>query len=287
MDLFSPQSNTSPNGMAKRTDESTGSDVNLSLAKIWLQDCLLSHENCMRSSTLDELPVLPTRVIDATNPENCFLFETNGRRDNYLTLSYCWGQGERLLTTKQCYEAFQQRLPMNDQMPRTFREAFTVTRALGYRYIWIDALCIIQDNPQDLNKEMARMGDIYQNSTVTISAEKGPDTDSGLFASRNGPFYKPCNTTIEVIEHDEHRKREVAFVSPPAEYDHINPLSKRGWVRTDVNPDFIRTDTPVVGTTGANSCATPPEIHASRDAMDVQDPQAERSSTVPSTQPRP
>jgi hypothetical protein len=45
-------------------------------------------------------------------------------------------------------------------MPKTFREALQVTKALGYQFIWIDALCIIQDDPDDLQREMAAMGEI-------------------------------------------------------------------------------------------------------------------------------
>jgi hypothetical protein len=216
------------NDVARQADDSTGSDVNLRLAKLWLQDCLHSHEQCTRGSVLHAPPVLPSRVVDVADPENCFLFESYGQRDDYLTLSYCWGEGERLLTTRQRYATFQRRLPINDQMPLTFRETFIVTRALGYRYIWIDALCIIQDEPQDLNRELAKMGNIYQNSTVTVFASKGPNTNSGLFASRNGAFYKPCNAMIQRIEGNEHRKTEVAFVS--RNYSHGDPLSGRGWV---------------------------------------------------------
>jgi hypothetical protein len=235
MELFArsyasaPQFRNIQSDVATLSDDSTGSEVNLCLAKIWLQDCLLLHEKCTRGSALHSPPIFPSRVIDVADPGNCFLFENLGERDNYLTLSYCWGQGERLLTTISSYEIFRRRLPSDDQIPLTFRDAFTVTRALGHRYIWIDALCIIQDDPQDLNREMAKMGDIYHNSTVTIFAGKGPHSSSGLFALRNGPFYKPCNVHINTIECGEPRKTEVAFVS--RDYDHDNPLAKRGWVR--------------------------------------------------------
>jgi hypothetical protein len=238
MELFarsyasSPQFRGVQSDVVTEADDSTGSEVNLRLARIWLQDCLLLHEKCTRGSALDSSPILPSRVIDVADPDNCYLFEKIGERDNYLTLSYCWGQGERLLTTMGCFEMFKRRLPTDDQMPVTFHDAFTVTRALGYRYIWIDALCIIQDDPQDLNMEMAKMGDIYHNSTVTIFAGKGPHSSSGLFALRNGPFYKPCNVLINTLEYGEPRKTEVAFVS--RDYDHDNPLAKRGWVRNQL-----------------------------------------------------
>jgi hypothetical protein len=207
-------------------DDCTGSELNLELASIWLQDCLSVHAECGTDSICS--PILPTRVIHVVNLEESYLLESQGKRGSYLTLSYCWGQGLRLLTTKTSYETFQRRLPMGDHMPLTFREAFKVTLALGYHYIWIDALCIVQDDEHDLQREMTKMGDIYQHSIVTIFAAKRPATDSGLFASRNGPLYKPLNIFVTASGIKEPRKTEVAFVYP--HYDYDDPLSKRGWV---------------------------------------------------------
>jgi hypothetical protein len=219
----------SPNdSIDAQADESTGSKVNLELAGLWLRDCLHTHHSHDTAWAIQTQPILPSRVVHVSNGENPYLFETQGEHGDYLTLSYCWGQGNRLLTTKKSYKTFQSKLPMDNQMPLTFREAIQVTKALGYRYIWIDALCIIQDDSQDLQQEMARMGDIYYHSTMTIFAAKGQTTDSGLFANRNGLINKPRNILIKTNEHDNIEERKVAFGCP--EYQDIDPLSKRGWV---------------------------------------------------------
>jgi hypothetical protein len=215
------------NPSANLTDDCTGSHVNLELAKVWIQDCSTGHDLCDTGFSQTP-PVLPSRVICVKNLQTPYLFETQGMYSEYLALSYCWGHGKRLLTTKQTYPVFQTGLPTDGQMPLTFQDAFKVSRALGYQYIWIDALCIIQDDEQDVQKEMAKMGDIYQNSTVTIFAANGNTTDSGLFVARNGPANKPTTVSMTIDDNDCLRTQDFTFLRP--EYHAINPLSTRGWV---------------------------------------------------------
>jgi len=89
------------------------------------------------------MPNLPSRIIDFSGPCNPFLTETSGEQGYYLTLSYCWGSSKRILTTLQSYEDHCRRIPLHS-LPQTFIDAFRVTSALGFRYIWIDALRIIR-----------------------------------------------------------------------------------------------------------------------------------------------
>jgi hypothetical protein len=215
------------NPSANLKDDCTGSNVNLELAKVWIRDCSTGHDLC-DTGFFQTPPVLPSRVICVKNLQAPYLFETQGMCSEYLTLSYCWGHGKRLLTTKQTYPVFQTGLPADGQMPLTFQDAFEVSKALGYQYIWIDALCIIQEDEQDVQKEMAKMGDIYQNSTVTIFAASGNTTDSGLFVARNGPANKPTTVSMTMDHNDCLRTQDFTFLRP--EYHAINPLSTRGWV---------------------------------------------------------
>jgi hypothetical protein len=46
-------------------------------------------------------------------------------------------------------------------MPATFFDATIITRELGYRYLWIDSLCIVQDFLEDWEAESQNMGNIY------------------------------------------------------------------------------------------------------------------------------
>ena len=66
-------------------------------------------------------------------------------------------------------------------LPKTFLDAVKFSRYLGIRYLWIDSLCIIQDDDEDWNREAALMVQIFQNSTITIAATASDGADSGLF----------------------------------------------------------------------------------------------------------
>jgi hypothetical protein len=61
-------------------------------------------------------------------------------------------------------------------------DAVQVTRRLGSRYFWIDALCIIQGERHDWTAEAGRMSDVFRNATMTLSADDAKDASEGLFA---------------------------------------------------------------------------------------------------------
>ena len=211
-------------------DNHTGSDYNMDLIKTWIQHCQNEHHCCNTRASSQALPLLPTRVIEIETDGQARITETKGMRAEYLTLSYCWGQGKRMLSTlcSGLYEQFKQKLPLDDTMPRTFRDALQVTKALGYRYLWIDALCIIQDDIEDLGKEMARMGVTYRHSALTIFAANGPDTDSGLFSKRDARGSKSCNVQI-TLKTDNNCLRTCISIQS-FEQDRSNALQTRGWV---------------------------------------------------------
>lgn len=71
-----------------------------------------------------------------------------------------------------------------DSLPKTLREAARLTIDLGYEYIWIDALCIIQNDPDDWNREGSKMHYIYQGAALTLAAAAGKDCAAGLFPDR-------------------------------------------------------------------------------------------------------
>lgn len=208
-------------------DDSTGSDTNFELAKMWIRDCTENHDECGDGSVPKSNSQLPTRVIHVGELGNLHILETSNKDGKYLALSYCWGNVTKLLNTKTRYVEFQTQLPKGE-MPATFRDACEVAHRLGYLYLWIDALCIIQDDTADVQREMSNMGSIYQNADFTIFAANGPDTDSGLFLERDGRLNKPCDATITVNESEKREQKEVAFTYPRTV--HENPLSQRGKV---------------------------------------------------------
>jgi hypothetical protein len=103
------------------------------------------------------------------------------------TLSHCWGTGDRLTLTKNRLNAFQDAIPYAD-LPKTFQDAILLTKALGIRFLWIDALCILQDQDEDWKHESASMCAVYQNSLLSLSALAATDSHSGMFFDRTSPY---------------------------------------------------------------------------------------------------
>jgi hypothetical protein len=104
-------------------------------------------------------------------------------------LSHCWGSSGRqpLKTTQANIQKHLQDIPWAS-IPKTFQDAIKVTRNIGLEYVWIDSLCIVQDDHQDWLKESKRMGSIYEQAEVTIAASHTPDCWEGfLFARRPLP----------------------------------------------------------------------------------------------------
>ncbi|KAE8453294.1 hypothetical protein EG329_011361 [Mollisiaceae sp. DMI_Dod_QoI] len=68
---------------------------------------------------------------------------------------------------------------------QTFQDAIWVTQSLGFSYIWIDSLCIVQDDEDDWRQESALMSQVYGNAVVNIAATKAENGSVGLFAERD------------------------------------------------------------------------------------------------------
>lgn len=78
------------------------------------------------------------------------------------------------------------------ELPLTFQHAIAITRKLGYQYLWIDSLCIIQDSKEDWDVESLDMKRVYQMSALTIGAARGADSHAGCFVTRQPLDHFPC-----------------------------------------------------------------------------------------------
>jgi hypothetical protein len=140
----------------------------------WIDQCSKTHGLCQ--------PIikgrLPKRVIDVGHRE-AHLYETAGEFGDYVALSHAWSYSQPLKTT---ISTLKQRLGrlVWQELPTAFQEAILVVRAVGLRYLWIDSLCIIQDDHVDWEVEAARMASIYENAYLTIMLHQSKDGDSSF-----------------------------------------------------------------------------------------------------------
>ncbi|PVH83029.1 HET-domain-containing protein, partial [Cadophora sp. DSE1049] len=143
----------------------------------WLKACVQSHGRCKQTHV-----VLPKRVLDLKN-ENPVLVLGNDREEPYGALSHCWGLKPPLRTTTSSFTSRMTRITLST-LPQTFQDAILVTRNLKLRYLWIDSLCIVQDDTEDWLTESAKMMDYYANAHVTISALRSGDSREGFLGDR-------------------------------------------------------------------------------------------------------
>jgi hypothetical protein len=108
----------------------------------------------------------------------------NGERHEYAALSYFWGGLQLVMTIMETLESYIKGLPIGS-LPRTISDAIKFTRMLKLRFLWIDALCILQDSSEDKMKEINTLGDIYKNATVTIATANAQRLPKGFYPVEN------------------------------------------------------------------------------------------------------
>ena len=213
----------------------------------WISECTSKHSKCCSSpsrfgsppQTETQKPHLggvPRRLIDVGKPDGSSTPRLVISNDLptasicYATLSHCWGSTKMpLRTTKDNLETHLQGF---DELllPKTFRDAITISRKLGIQFLWIDSLCIIQDDPADWQQEAAQMASIYQNAHLTLAAASARN-------SHEGCRLEPLEPTFPVIFTSSPGTPKKAFIRypyprPSFATDRIEefPLSGRGWI---------------------------------------------------------
>ncbi|KAI1350980.1 heterokaryon incompatibility protein-domain-containing protein [Xylaria sp. FL0043] len=185
----------------RRSLTDTRSNASFDVARSWLADCCANEGSHVGSGTTGRQKrsashvyhQFPTRLIDlepmlgnserlalkdtrTTNPESC----------TYCTLSYCWGKhvNPSWITTKTNLQARQVGFDRSE-LPPTLYDATSIAQRLGLRYIWIDAICIVQDDNDDWAREGSKMAGIYRGSQLTIAVASGHSSTEGAFNTQS------------------------------------------------------------------------------------------------------
>jgi hypothetical protein len=193
-----------------------------------MRECETEH-----SCGLSIVPPLPTRILeirDDGGKYNVRLVVPCGRHAQYVTLSHCWGEGSLLTTTDSTLEERLFGIPW-PLLPQTFRDAAYITHRLGYQYLWIDALCILQGNAIDWQLESSKMNSVYENCSLMISADHARNGNGGCFSNGVPPSWESVLRNGGSMGYYVRRTKVHAglYSTTVSGGSDEAPLSKRGW----------------------------------------------------------
>jgi hypothetical protein len=154
----------------------------------------------------------------------------------YVCLSHCWGRAYHITTTSSTIRDRKAGIGWNE-LAKTFQDAITFTRRLGIRYLWIDSLCIVQDNSNDWSVQASKMPSICENAYVTLAATFSSSSAGGCFSQADSEFIAR-DFTVEDRSGKSHQifvRRHLphwlmADPRRPNELDQDFPLLQRAWV---------------------------------------------------------
>lgn len=169
-----------------RLPRSTGGDESLSQAADWLAKCRNSHDQCRAY----DAAFVPSRLLylGAKQTKIIELVDNLEHAVPYAALSHRWTQEtptKSLLTTN-LQDRKQNGMPMAS-LPEMMQDAVSVLRRLGIEYVWIDCLCIVQDDKEDWKKEAALMASIYSYAELTVAASWCDKVGQRLFRDHSAP----------------------------------------------------------------------------------------------------
>lgn len=164
--------------LGQGTEVASNSIDAIPVLKSWIDECLTSHPACK-----DVTRSLPTWVLDVSNNQ-VSLFISGNQRSPYAALSHCWGKVPLIQTTSSTLHDRISGIPWDD-LSSTFQDAMTTTRLLGLKYLWMDSLCILQDDQLDWSRESAAMASIYEVAQIVLAANDAPDGTHGFLHDRN------------------------------------------------------------------------------------------------------
>ncbi|KAL6852026.1 HET domain-containing protein [Trichoderma novae-zelandiae] len=158
----------------------------LELVRRWINDCAEWHGGECLDTTPWQTLDLGVPFIRMASLIDYKLIETS-RPPPYVALSYVWGSADVFKTTRSNLNDLmqQQGLPVTS-LPRSIRDAMTLAQELGFEYIWIDSICIIQDSGDDKAQQLRMMDSIYSRANLTIVAAAGSHANAGIPGLRSG-----------------------------------------------------------------------------------------------------
>jgi hypothetical protein len=141
-------------------------------ARLWLEDCLQHHDlSCGQTRT----------TIKNMNLIDCHFMTIVKAHESarWIALSYVWGPQPQTSGNEDNI-SFREGSHLPSVLPQTIEDAISVTKLLGYRFLWVDNYCIDQLDMKHKKEQIGQMDQIYRGTDLTIVAAAGENKVSGL-----------------------------------------------------------------------------------------------------------
>ncbi|KAN0096735.1 HET domain containing protein [Hyaloscypha variabilis] len=200
--------------------------VNLDQLATWERYCTYLHgENCRLPTHLNNKFSIRLGMLIDTH-EMC-LTKSEGT-ETYVALSYVWGVVPMLKTTIANLHSLQQPGVLAHaiaklQIPLTIVNAIYITQKLGMRYLWVDALCIVQDDDTIRDYQIQNMGSIFANGSLTVIAAEGEHSNHGISGIRDLSHPRQLTQDIFALPNG------IRVCHVPSVYNMATKWDTRGW----------------------------------------------------------
>ena len=217
--------------------ESDCGSFDFDLLRLWIKTCEVEHKSTCEQYEADGNGTerMKIQLIDVRL--RCLVSSSTAAR--YLALSYVWGGVDQLRTTTESWKTLSQPQALHDRredLPHAINDAIFLTQNLGERYLWVDTLCIFQDDECARHHQISRMNEIYQSAFATIIAASGSNANSCLggrglstqrSAARTTQLFRlrDCDSIIQKLYQSVYCSRGWTF------QEHL--LSRRGLIFLD------------------------------------------------------
>ncbi|KAI1375131.1 HET-domain-containing protein [Hypoxylon crocopeplum] len=209
-----------------------------------ISECCKTHPNCAVQAD----GFAPTRLIYVGGGKDALRLcdaVPSEQSVSWAALSHCWGGGKPLSLTKSNFNSLKEHISFSE-LPATFQDAMTITQELGLAYVWIDSLCIIQDEDDktDWEKEAARMDTVYSRAFIVIIGASSPNPSTPYLRPREEELLpKQFNFSVSpgvnmpIMVRQRHllaAPLDQGLLEPPftgswATLKKVGPLYARGW----------------------------------------------------------
>ncbi|KAH7134115.1 heterokaryon incompatibility protein-domain-containing protein [Dactylonectria macrodidyma] len=204
--------------------------VDYDVLRAWVRLCDDEHDICKHQGNPVNIPRL--RLVDVKNM--CIVEFAGQKRPPFATLSYVWGATPFLRLTRENLVNLRKPDSLRTTLPPlTISDAITVCKGLQIGYLWVDSLCIIQNDESDMMETIDKMDAIYRESVLTIVAATGKDAHCGIHGVRPGtrsieqhPLEKRDVQLIDSVDHNQFRM-QTKFREP--EWISEMPWAQRAW----------------------------------------------------------